>query len=61
MDKIIVKYKYGEFHTLDIVSIGNKKPSEIYFYSYSDLKKHIGEIVEFLTGSKEYELQKIHC
>ena len=59
MDKIIVKYKYGKFHTLDVISIGDKKPSGIYFYSYSEFKKQIGEVVEFLTGSKKYKLQKI--
>lgn len=57
--KNIVKYTKTRNGVIEIVKINNEKQDEIYYFSYMDMKDNIEDLLELLTGSTKYTLERV--
>ena len=58
MKKNIVKYtKINE--VIEIVEINNEKQNEIFYFDYVDMKNNFEDLLELLTGSTKYTLERV--
>lgn len=57
--KNIVKYTKTNNGVIEIVKINNEKQDEIYYFNYMDMKDNIEDLLELLTGSTKYTLERV--
>lgn len=57
--KNIVKYTKTRNGVIEIVEINNEKQNEIFYFDYVDMKNNIGDLLELLTGSTKYTLERV--
>lgn len=59
MKKNIVKYTKTNNEVIKIVEINNKKQNEIFYFDYVDMKNNIENLLELLTSSTKYTLERV--
>lgn len=57
--KNIVKYTKTRNGVIEIVEINNEKQNEIFYFDYVDMKNNIEDLLELLTGSTKYILERV--
>ena len=57
--KNIVKYTKTRNGVIEIVEINNEKQNEIFYFDYMDMKNNIEDLLELLTGSTKYTLERV--
>lgn len=57
--KNIVKYIKTRNGVIEIVEINNEKQNEIFYFDYVDMKNNIEDLLELLTGSTKYTLERV--
>lgn len=57
--KNIVKYTKTRNGVIEIVEINNEKQNEIFYFDYVDMKNNIEDLLELLTGSTKYTLERV--
>lgn len=57
--KNIVKYTKTKNGVIEIVEINNEKQNEIFYFDYVDMKNNIEDLLELLTGSTKYTLERV--
>lgn len=57
--KNIVKYTKTRNGVIEIVEINNEKQNEIFYFDYMDMKNNIEDLLELLTGSIKYTLERV--
>lgn len=57
--KNIVKYTKTRNGVIEIVEINNEKQDEIFYFDYVDMKNNIEDLLELLTGSTKYTLERV--
>ena len=57
--KNIVKYTKIRNGVIEIVEINNEKQNEIFYFDYMDMKNNIEDLLELLTGSTKYTLERV--
>lgn len=58
MKKNIVKYTKIN-GVIEIVEINNEKQNEIFYFDYVDMKNNLEDLLELLTGSTKYTLERV--
>lgn len=58
MKKNIVKYTKIN-GVIEIVEINNEKQNEIFYFDYVDMKNNFEDLLELLTGSTKYTLERV--
>ena len=57
--KNIVKYTKTRNGVIEIVEINNEKQNEIFYFDYVDMKNNLEDLLELLTGSTKYTLERV--
>lgn len=57
--KNIVKYTKTRNGVIEIVEINNEKQNEIFYFDYVDMKNNFEDLLELLTGSTKYTLERV--
>lgn len=57
--KNIVKYTKTRNGVIEIVEINNEKQNEIFYFDYVDMKNNIEDLLELLTDSTKYTLERV--
>ena len=57
--KNIVKYTKTKNGVIEIIEINNEKQNEIFYFDYVDMKNNIEDLLELLTGSTKYTLERV--